>query len=214
MAVRLILASASPRRAELLRAAGIEFHAIAPGIDESGVAGESPEHYARRVAEAKARAVFARGEHDAVLAADTVVVVDGAPLGKPANEADAARMLRLLSGREHVVMTAVCLMTRPGPAEAGHYDTRTPGVPGFSGPPRQRLQTTLAQTSVWFAALSDTEIAWYVGTGEPWDKAGAYAVQGLASRFVTRIDGSHSNVIGLPIAVVYDLCKQAGLLIC
>ena len=192
--MRLILASASPRRAELLRAAGFEFRVIAPDIDESVMAGESPEQYARRLAETKARAVFARGGCDPVLAADTVVVVDGIPLGKPTDEADAARMLRMLSGREHVVMTAVCLMTGAGPAEAGH--------------------TLVARTSVAFAPLSDTEIGWYVDSGEPCDKAGAYAVQGLAARFVTRIEGSYSNVVGLPMAVVYDLCKQAGLLIC
>jgi septum formation protein len=206
--MRLILASASPRRAELLRAAGFDFQVLAPDIDESVLAGESPERYARRLAEAKARAVLARSTHEPVLAADTVVVADGVPLGKPADQADAARILRRLSGREHIVMTAVCLMTSPGPAEAGQYDNRQGRARG------ERVQTAVAQTSVEFAVLSDTDIAWYVGTGEPRDKAGAYAVQGLASRFVTRIDGSYSNVVGLPIAVVYDLCKRAGLLIC
>ena len=191
--MHLILASASPRRAELLRAAGFDFRVIAPDIDESVLAGESPEQYARRLAEAKACVVFAYATGQPVLAADTVVVADGTPLGKPADQVDAARMLRMLSGREHIVMTAVCLMTEGRPAK--------PAI-------------VVARTAVTFAPLSDAEIAWYVGSGEPRDKAGAYAVQGLASRFVTHIDGSYSNVVGLPIAVVYGLCKQAGLLIC
>ena len=217
--MRLILASASPRRAELLRAAGFEFRVIAPDIDESVMAGESPEQYARRLAETKARAVFAQGGCDPVLAADTVVVIDGIPLGKPTDEADAARMLRMLSGREHVVITAVCLMTGEGPAEAGRHDSRTPEstagvVPGFSRAGGGRVHIVVARTSVAFAPLSDTVIGRYVDSGEPCDKAGAYAVQGLAARFVTRIEGSYSNVVGLPVAVVYDLCKQAGLLIC
>ena len=194
--VRLILASASPRRAELLRAARIEFDVIRADVDESVLPGESPEEHVRRLAEAKARAVLARSGDRPVLGADTVVVVDGEILGKPSDNVEARRMLRLLSGRQHVVMTGVCLLRPDGPAEAGHY-----------------VPVAVAATMVEFAPLSDVEIDWYAASGEPADKAGAYGVQGLASRFVTRIDGSYSNVVGLPVAVVYLLCKAAGLLI-
>lgn len=193
MSLRLILASASHRRAELLRAAGIAFDVMPADVDELQLAGETPRDHVRRLAEAKAGAVLERVAGRPVLAADTVVVVDGEVLGKPVDDDDAARMLRLLSGRAHEVMTAVCLA---GPAEAGHY-----------------VQTEVAVTTVEFAPLTPAEIAWYVASGEPADKAGAYAVQGLASRFVTRIEGSYSNVVGLPVALVYDLCKRMGILI-
>ena len=154
---------------------------------------DQPEGYARRVAQLKAEAVIPHAPGRPVLGADTNVIIDNEVLGKPVDAADARRMLGLLSGRAHTVMTAVCLVN---PA-AG------------SG----RVQTNVARTTVEFAPLSDEEIAWYVASGESADKAGAYAVQGLASRFVTRIDGSYSNVVGLPVAVVYNLCKKAGLLI-
>ncbi len=191
--MRLILASASPRRAELLRAAGLEFDVIPAAVDEAMDPEDQPEGYARRVAQLKAEAVIPHAPGRPVLGADTIVIIDNEVLGKPVDAADARRMLGLLSGRAHTVMTAVCLVN---PA-AG------------SG----RVQTNVARTTVEFAPLSDEEIAWYVASGESADKAGAYAVQGLASRFVTRIDGSYSNVVGLPVAVVYNLCKKAGLLI-
>ena len=191
--MRLILASASPRRSELLRAAGIEFDVIPADVDESMAPEDQPDGYARRVAQLKAEAVAPQAPGRAILAADTIVVVDNEVLGKPADAADARRMLGLLSGRTHTVLTAVCLVN---PATA-------------SG----RVQTSVARTGVEFVPLSQQEIAWYVASGEPADKAGAYAVQGLASRFVTRIDGSYSNVVGLPVSLVVDLCKQAGLLI-
>ncbi len=191
--MRLILASASPRRAELLRAAGIEFDVIPADVDEAMDPEDQPAGYARRVAQLKAEAVIPHAPGRPVLGADTIVVIDNEVLGKPVDAADARRMLGLLSGRAHTVMTAVCLVN---PA-AG------------SG----RVQTSVARTTVEFAPLSHAEIAWYVASGEPADKAGAYAVQGLASRFVTRIDGSYSNVVGLPVALVVDLCKQTGLLI-
>jgi septum formation protein len=177
--VRLILASQSPRRAELLTAAGYEFDVIPADVDESVHAGEDAEAYARRVAEAKARAVLARSHGRPVLAADTVVVIDGHILGKPADAPDARRMLRMLSGRQHEVLTAVTL----------------------------DAATRVERTTVEFATLTDEEIAWYVSSGEPMDKAGAYAIQGRASRFVLRIDGSYSNVVGLPMARVYELLK-------
>ena len=152
--------------------------------DETIRAGELPEAYARRVAEAKARAVLPRANSRPILAADTVVVVDGAILTKPMDDADARRMLGLLSGRTHEVITAVTLV---------------------SG---ERTTTRVSSTSVDFVALSSEEIDWYVASGEPRDKAGAYAIQGYASRFVTRVNGSYSNVVGLPIALVYEMLKN------
>jgi len=191
--VRLVLASASPRRAELLRAAGIEFDVIPADVDEAMDPEDQPDGYARRVAQLKAEAVISRALGRPILGADTIVIIDNEVLGKPADAHDARRMLRLLSGRQHTVMTAVCLVNPA--AESG------------------RIQTRVVRTTVECAVLTEAEIDWYVASGEPMDKAGAYALQGLASRFVARIDGSYSNVVGLPVAVVYDLCKEAGLLI-
>ncbi|HEY5619161.1 MAG TPA: Maf family protein [Vicinamibacterales bacterium] len=205
--MRLILASASARRAELLRAAGIEFDIIPAHVDECVLPGETPEQHVKRLAAAKAHAVLPRAGDRPVLSADTVVVVDGAILGKPVDDGDARRMLGLLSGRSHEVMTGVCLVNPDGPAQAGHY------VRGRKDPPGDTRMSDVAVTTVEFAPLTDAEIDWYVASGEPADKAGAYAIQGLASRFVTRIDGSYSNVVGLPVAVVYHLCNLAGLLI-
>jgi septum formation protein len=212
--VRLVLASASPRRADLLRAAGIEFDVRPADIDETMDPEETPDGYVRRVAQLKAEAATRREPGRVILGADTVVLIDYRVLGKPSDEADARRMLRLLSGREHVVMTAVCLINQAGPAEigpaeigqaeAGHYVHQ-----GGS----KRIQTGVARTTVEFAPLSDPEIDAYIASGEPMGKAGAYAIQGLGSRFVTRIDGSYSNVVGLPVALVYNLCRHAGLLI-
>jgi septum formation protein len=181
---RLVLASASPRRAELLERAGIAFVVDPAAIDESILDGESPSAYAMRVSEAKARVVHGRHPAAVVLAADTIVVVDGAILGKPRDEDDARRMLRLLSGRTHDVLTAIYLM-RHGLGQA-----------------------QVVTTQVDVGPLTEEEIAWYVATGEPRDKAGAYAIQGLASRFVTGIHGSYSNVVGLPVSVVYALLQN------
>ena len=178
----IVLASASPRRADLLRAAGIAFEVVVADIDERILAGEAAAAYVRRLAEAKARAAMPRASGRPVLAADTVVVVDGAVLGKPVDADDARRMLRLLSGRTHSVLTGVCL-------------TGTCCVE----------ETHVEETSVEFATLSAEEIDWYVASAEPMDKAGAYAIQGLASRFVTTIHGSYSNVVGLPVHVVSRL---------
>ena len=181
----LILASASPRRAELLRNAGISFTVDPAHVAEQPLAGERPIDYAQRLARDKARAVFARHPTEAVLGADTVVVVDEHLLEKPANATDAARMLRLLAGRTHQVITGVCLV-----------------APGFE---RSEAETT----QVTFSELSDAEIAEYVRSGEPMDKAGAYGIQGAASRWVTRIEGCYFNVVGLPIAKVYSLLQKA-----
>ena len=186
--MRLLLASASPRRAELLRAAGIDFDVMPAHVDETRHAGESPEQYVRRGADAKACGVLARSHGRPVLAADTVVVVDGEVLGKPADAQDARRMLRLLSGKRHQVLTAVSV-------SLGGPDDVCPSA------------SAVEWTTVEFAALSEAEIAEYVESGEPMDKAGAYAIQGRASRFVVRIEGSYSNVVGLPVALVYNLLK-------
>ena len=187
----LILASASPRRAVLLRAAGIEVDIQPADVNEDVEPGEAPEVYVRRVAEAKGRAISRRMPGRLVLAADTAVVVEGQILGKPANDDDAARMLRLLSGRSHLVISGVCVMKDGDPA----------------------VPTGVETSVVEFADLSPAEIAWYVSSGESMDKAGGYGIQGLASRFVTRITGSYTNVVGLPIALVYRMCTEAGLLL-
>jgi septum formation protein len=174
----LVLASQSPRRAEILRQAGIPFVVRAAPLDETPLSQETPEDYVRRLAEAKARAVPA-GPDEIVLGADTTVVVDREILGKPADAADARRMLALLSGRRHEVMTGICL--RRGEGQICDH----------------------AVTAVWFAPMTAREIEDYVATGEPMDKAGAYAVQGAASKFIPRIEGCYYNVMGLPIALVY-----------
>lgn len=175
----LVLASASPRRAELLAAAGIAFEVDTADIDETPRAGETPDVYVRRLAEAKARAVAARHPGRRVLGADTTVVVDGVILGRPVDAADARDMVRRLAGRAHEVLTGVALV------ENG------------------TAQVDLATTTVWFAPMTAGEIDAYVASGEPMDKAGAYGIQGRASCFVTRIDGSYSNVVGLPVALVH-----------
>jgi len=193
---RLVLASASPRRAELLRAAGIPFDVVVSDVDETQSVGETPDAYVERLASAKAVAVADRGEARPVLGADTTVVVDGAVLGKPIDTADARRMLLLLSGRTHIVLTGVALVApRSGVAEN-----------------RRRLVRVCA-TQVTFAPLTEAELNWYVASGEPMDKAGAYAIQGLASRFVTRVDGSYSNVVGLPVSHVWAMCSELGILV-
>lgn len=183
----LVLASQSPRRAEILRQAGIPFIIRAAEVDESPLAGEDPEQYVQRLAEAKTRAVAASDE-ETVLGADTTVVVGGEMLAKPADAADARRMLTLLAGRRHQVITGICL--RRGAA----------------------IVRDRAITGVWFAPMTEPEIAAYAASGEPMDKAGGYAIQGLASKFIQRIDGCYFNVVGLPIALVYGHLKSgAGL---
>ncbi len=180
----LILASGSPRRAELLARAGYRFEVVPPDIDERRQAGETPRDYVARLAAEKAAAVAPRFPERVVLAADTTVVVDSTVLGKPRGPGDAAGMLRRLSGRAHDVLTGVA--ARRGGACVSAVET----------------------TAVHLADLDEALIAWYVATGEPSDKAGAYGVQGIASRFVTRVDGSYSNVVGLPLAVVDQLLAR------
>jgi septum formation protein len=182
----LILASASPRRADLLSAAGFAFIVRPVEIDEQPRNGETPDDYVLRLAREKAAAAAAgnTAPEDVVLAADTSVVIDGQILGKPQDDADARRMLELLSGREHQVLTGVVLR-RDG-----------------------REVAALASSRVQFLPLTSEEITWYVASGEPRDKAGAYAVQGLASRYVAEIHGSYANVVGLPVALVYKLLGE------
>jgi septum formation protein len=186
----LILASRSPRRAELLRAAGFNFEVLPANVDETPLPRETPEAHVRRLAQEKASVAFEQRADVVVLGADTVVVIGDRMLGKPRDPEDAAAMLRALSGRAHEVLTGVSTI-----APAGY----TP-----------RHFTEVERTRVWFSPLTNDEIAWYVASGEPMDKAGAYAIQGLASRFIDRIEGSYSNVVGLPIALVYRAVAKSS----
>jgi nucleoside triphosphate pyrophosphatase len=190
----IVLASASPRRQELLRNAGISFTVQPADIDEAPLRGEGARECAERLAREKALAVWRTRPQDSVLGADTIVVVDEAILGKPVDEKDAARMLRLLSGRVHRVITGICLV-RVG-------DSRDLLDPG------ERVRTASETTLVTVHKLSDEEIRDYVATGEPMDKAGAYAIQGGASRWIPRIEGDYSNVVGLPVALVYRMLRE------
>jgi len=180
----LVLASASPRRQELLRNAGIQFTVQAANVPEAPLPGEAPRAYAERLAREKALTVLRQRPGDVVLGADTVVVVDQTLLEKPADVADSARMLRLLSGRSHVVITGVCL------AGAGFVDLGS------------------ETTRVVMAPISEDEIRAYIATGEPMDKAGAYAIQGIASRWISRIEGDYSNVVGLPVALLWQMMSK------
>jgi septum formation protein len=182
----LILASASPRRAAILTALGLPFRVVIPAVDESLLPGESGAAGAERLARAKAASVAGAAELP-VLAADTLVLCDDQVLGKPASPDDAARMLRMLSGRSHEVVTGVCL------ARGGDF--------------RSGVETT----TVTFAPLAEAEIAWYVGTGEPLDKAGAYHVDGRGALFVSSVSGSPSNVAGLPVRLMLRLAQEAGI---
>lgn len=192
----LILASASPRRLELLNAAGISFAVQAANIDETPVANEGPRECAERLAREKALTVWRSRPADLVLGADTIVVVAGQILNKPIDADDATRMLRMLSGRKHEVITGVCLA---GPRRSGQLT-----VPSDEA----EIQTASETTVVSMSEISEEEIGSYVATGEPMDKAGAYAIQGIASRWIPRIEGDYSNVVGLPVALVYRMLRQ------
>lgn len=183
--MRLILASSSPRRLELLRAAGIGFEVMAPGLEEVLVAGEGPEAAVRRLAEEKARAVMGRVAGEAVvLAADTAVVLEGRMLGKPGSVEEAGEMLRSLSGRTHEVMTGFAL--------------------GRGG----RVRSAVCVTRVAFRVLGEEEIGAYVATGEPMDKAGGYGIQSGAAHMVRSVWGSYTNVVGLPVAEVVEGLRE------
>lgn len=188
---RILLASASPRRAELLRALGLEPECRATGIPETLLPGEPPDAHVARLAQAKLDAALASssGFPGIVLAADTAVVVEGSILGKPLDEADAARMLRLLSGRRHEVLTALAA------ARAGD----------------DRRARALASTAVRFRTLTDDDVRWYVATGEPMDKAGAYGIQGLGAVLTDGIEGSWSNVVGLPLERLPEVLERVGI---
>jgi septum formation protein len=189
--MKLILASASPRRAEILSAAGIPFEVRPSKIDESRLPGESPEKMVERLARAKAEAVAREvppTDSAIILGADTVVVADDEILGKPSNSTTAREMLQKLRGREHRVITGFALLrVQDKQTRAGHETTR-----------------------VWFSNMTDAEIDSYVATNEPLDKAGAYAIQGIAGRYIPRIEGCYFNVVGLPMARVWQAMKDLG----
>jgi septum formation protein len=181
----LILASTSPRRRELLKNAGIDFTVKTADVPEVAKPGEAPEALARRLAKEKALAIWQNSPHAFILAADTIVVDKAEVLGKPKDAADATRMLRQLSGKTHEVITGVCLTLPSGKHDIRHEVTRVEMVP-----------------------ISDAEIAAYIATGEPMDKAGAYGIQGIASRWVRRLEGDYFNVMGLPVALVYRMLRE------
>ena len=190
----LVLASASPRRRELLQNAGIPFNIQASKIPELPREGEAPQACAERLAREKAQDVFRQRPQDFVLGADTIVIVDGQILGKPRDGADAARMLRLLAGRTHQVTSGVCLIGPDLKREGSVEDIRS------------------KTTRVTMSKVSDQDIQSYVATGEPLDKAGAYAIQGIASRWISRIEGDYFNVVGLPVSLVYRMLRENNAL--
>jgi len=179
----IILASASPRRAEILRTVGWPFEALPVDIDESRRADEKAVDYVQRLAREKADAAAGRLPASVILAADTTVTIDDHILEKPAGESDARRMLQLLNNRWHRVLTGIAIINRE----------------------TSRTIVAHEETEVKFAAMSDEEIDWYVNSGEPMDKAGAYAIQGLGARFIEEIKGDYFNVVGLPLRLVYEV---------
>jgi len=191
--MKIILASSSPRRAEILRDAGIPFETLPAHTDETALPGETARAMVRRLAEAKARAAAAElgpGVRECIIVgADTTVELGGEILGKPRNSRDASEMLGKLSGRAHNVLTGIFLLRLPGNDARAHVETST----------------------VTFAALDEKEIDAYLASGEPLGKAGAYAIQGLAGRYVSRIEGCYFNVVGLPLARLYALLSELGL---
>ena len=187
---KLILASASPRRAEILRTVGWPFEALPADIDETRRAGEDAVAYVERIARAKAEGPALRVPGSTILGADTVVVIEDEILGKPRDDEDARRMLRLLRDRWHQVLTGVAL------------------VDGDTGSAKVAHEVT----EVRFAAMSEDEIDWYVATGEPRDKAGAYAIQGQGARFIKEIRGDYFNIVGLPVRLLYELLGTGGAL--
>ncbi|HEX8815855.1 MAG TPA: Maf family protein [Terriglobales bacterium] len=193
----LILASASPRRQELLRGAGVSFIVEPTNILEVPLPNETPIQFAERMAREKAGAAAAQRPDDFVLGADTIVVVDAEILGKPRDTDDAARMLRLLSGRTHEVITAVCLID-PHARQSEIANSKQ----------EAHLDVRSEVTRVTMNPLADSDIAAYIATGEPMDKAGAYAIQGGASRWIPQIEGDYSNVVGLPVELVVRMLRE------
>ena len=192
---KLILASKSPRRAEILDAVGWWFETVPANIDETRAQSEDADTYVRRLARTKAESVAARVSAGLVLGADTVVVVEGEILGQPRDPEDAARMLTLLSGKWHEVLTGVALLRAGSRAVPGAGQINQPLV-------------ACEVTRVRFGAISEAEINWYVATGEPMDKAGAYAIQGKAALFIEEVQGDYFNIVGLPIRLVYELARK------
>ncbi|PYT93667.1 MAG: septum formation inhibitor Maf [Acidobacteria bacterium] len=187
--MKLILASASVRRAEILRDAGYHFSVLSSAVDETPFAGESPHDLVLRLAEAKAQLAAARAVGPAIIiAADTEVVLDGRIFGKPRSSDDARRMLTKLSGRSHNVLTGVAVVRLPDAERISFVET----------------------TRVEFAPLSDEEITRYLDTGEPYDKAGAYAIQGYAARYIPCIEGCYFNVVGLPLSRLQQALTELG----
>lgn len=187
--MRFILASQSPRRRELLESIGLPFDVMPSNVPEVHSAGESPDDYVTRLSQAKAEAVAA-GQHDRwVIAADTIVMLGDQLLEKPADQSDARRMLSLIAGQTHVVHTGLTLQR----ADVPYRETR------------------VARSNVRMLPLTADEVAWYAATGEPLDKAGAYAVQGIGGMFIESIDGNYTNVVGLPLALLFQMFKRAGI---
>lgn len=187
---RLVLASGSPRRRELLHLLGLDFVVRSPRVDETPLEGEAARAYVERLARSKA--TFEVQPHECVVAADTSVVIDGTILGKPEDESEALAMLRRLSGRTHEVLTGVAVAYRPSQGEAA-------------------LAAEVCHSSVCFRTLQEDDLHWYVATGEGRDKAGAYAVQGIGGLFIDRIEGNYHNIVGLPLTTLSDCFSRLGL---
>lgn len=187
--MRFILASQSPRRRELLASIGLTFEVMPSDVPEVHQPGESPEEYVARLSRDKAAAIAARDEQAWIIAADTTVLLGEELLEKPADDADARRMLATIAGKTHIVYTGVTLQN----AARGWRDTR------------------VAESEVRMLPLDARDIAWYVSTGEPLDKAGAYAVQGIGAMFIDSIHGSYTNVVGLPLALLFQMLRRAGI---
>jgi septum formation protein len=187
--MRVILASSSPRRRELLSSVGIEFDVIPSHVPEEHQLGEAPEEYVARLSRDKARAIAAKYPGQWVIAADTTVLFGDQLLEKPTDDADARRMLATIAGRTHIVYTGVTI-------EHGGKKYR---------------DTRVAESEVRMLPLTQEDIAWYVRTGESLDKAGAYAVQGIGAMFIESIHGSYTNVVGLPLALLFQMLRNAGI---
>ena len=187
--MKLILASSSPRRRELLASIGLDFEVVPSHIPEVRGEGEAPEEYVARLSREKAAAIAKAHPDRWIIAADTTVLLGEELLEKPADKADARRMLATIAGRTHIVYTGVTVMN----ATRDHHDTR------------------VAESEVRMLPLESADIAWYVETGEPMDKAGAYAVQGIGSMFIDSIHGSYTNVVGLPLALLFQMLRRAGI---
>lgn len=208
----IVLASASPRRQELLRNAGIACRVQPANIDERPLAGEEPQQCAERLAREKALAVHKDHPADFILGADTIVVIDGGILGKPRDPQDATGMLRLLSGRQHAVITGVCLISPIENQRSPAEKVEKPAERSTDLHASSSVRVVSEKTLVTMLKISDDEIRDYIATGEPMDKAGAYGIQGIASRWIPRIEGDYSNVVGLPLALVYAMLRKSRAL--